>query len=316
MKKILIVFIFLFGSVFFLRNFVPPVFANPRCITFKVKVTAKNWPGGKLQIGCPGDRGPQCIGEIKNIRVGQANPVVLDRCSCFPKDNGCVVLGKKLEFVAQPNGKKKVIVDKPIPAKCEYVSKKKFCGTNGDVLKANFKLTCERKPTPTPTRGPSSTPRPTRRPTPTPTPRPSVTPSPTPTPTPPICAAPKKVTNVKVTCPNCFSDQSTDTITIQGSHVDEDGAPFTIEGQKITIKNISTDEEQSTEASPNWSFKDLPRAKYEITASEISGYSISSNPCAGCTFHPNYGGPITQTEDFVINNKLKYVDVSYQYIKE
>ena len=201
MKKLLIVFIFLFGSVFFLRNFASEVYANPRCITFKVKVTAKNWPGGKLQIGCPGDRGPQCIGEIKDIRVGQANPVVLSKCSCFPNDKGCVVLGKKLKLVTQSNGKKKVEVVQPIPQKCEYLSKKKFCGTNGQTKKPTFKLTCEKRPTPTPKPSNSPTPNPSA----SPTPKPSVTPNPSESPTPTICVNPNKVTNVKVTCPNCFS---------------------------------------------------------------------------------------------------------------
>lgn len=187
MKKLLFIFIFLFGSVFFFRNLASEAYANPRCITFKVKVTAKNWPGGKLQIGCPGDRGPACVGEIKDIRPGQQKEVVLGKCSCFPNDNGCVVLGKELKFVTQPNGKKKVIVDKPIPAKCEYLSKKKFCGTNGQTKKPTFRLTCEKKPTPTPTEEI------------TPTPSTSVTPTPS------ICPVPKKVTNVKVSCPNCFS---------------------------------------------------------------------------------------------------------------
>lgn len=186
MKKLLIVFIFLFGTIFFLRNFASEAYANPKCITFKVKVTAKNWPGGKLQIGCPGDRGPQCVGEIKDIRVGQAKPVVLGKCSCFPSDNGCVVLGKKLKLVAQPNGKKKIQVVQPIPQKCEFLSKKKFCATNGQTKKPTFRLTCEKKPTPTPT------------------------PTPTVSPTPSICPIPKKVTNVKVTCPNCFSANDLD----------------------------------------------------------------------------------------------------------
>ena len=195
MKKIIALFIFLFTSLIFATN-APSAFANPKCITFKVKVTAKNWPGGKLQIGCSGDRGPQCIGEIKDIRVGQASPVVLNKCSCFPNDNGCVVLGKKLKLVAQPNGRKKVEVVQSIPNKCEYLSKNKFYGTNGQTKKPTFRLTCERRLTPTPTPRPSGSP--------TPTPTLTITPTPT------ICVGPKKVTNVKVTCPNCFSQNDLD----------------------------------------------------------------------------------------------------------
>ena len=192
MKKLLIVFIFLFAGLLFVSYGVQSALANPKCITFKVKVTAKNWPGGKLQIGCPGDRGPACVGEIKDIRVGQAKPVVLGKCSCFPSDNGCVVLGKKLVKEPLKNGKRKITIQTPIPPKCEYLSKKKFCGSNGQTKKPTFRLTCEKKPTPTPTG--------------TPTPTPTTTISPTPT----QCVGPKKVTNVKVTCPNCFSQQDLD----------------------------------------------------------------------------------------------------------
>ena len=191
MKKIIFSVLFLFLGLIFFRFIPGDALANPKCITFKVKVTAKNWPGGKLQIGCPGDRGPQCTGEIKDIRVGQASPVVLGKCSCFPGKNGCLTLGKKLKLGPLQNGKRRVQVVTPIPSKCELTNKKKFCGANGQTKKANFKLTCEKKPTPTP--------KPSASPTPTPTG------IPTPTPTPPICVGPKKVTNVKVTCPNCFS---------------------------------------------------------------------------------------------------------------
>ncbi len=185
MKKIILfLFLILFGSLF-LKFSLAPAYANPRCITFKVKVTAKNWPGGGLQVGCPGDKGPQCVGQIKDIRPGQKE-VTLGKCSCYPNQNGCLTLGKKLKLGPLDHGKKKVIVVTKIPSKCELTNKKKFCGSNGQTKKATFKLTCKKPST-------SNTP----------------TPKLTKKPTPPICVGPEKVTNVKVTCPSCFENTPT-----------------------------------------------------------------------------------------------------------
>lgn len=177
MKKLILGFAFIFLSLLFFKVTLGEAQANARCITFKIKVTASHWPGGGLQVGCPGDRGPQCVGQIKDIRPGQKE-VVLGKCSCFPNQNGCLTLGKKLKFGPMQNGKKKIVVVTKIPAKCTLTNTKKFCGSNGQHKKANFKLVCTKAPT---------------------------TPTNTPTPTPGICVGPKKVTNVKVTCPNCFS---------------------------------------------------------------------------------------------------------------
>lgn len=186
MNKLIFGFAFILLSLLFFKVIPGTALANARCITFKVKVTASHWPGGGLQIGCPGDRGPQCVGQIKDIRPGQKE-VVLGKCSCFPNQNGCLTLGKKLKFGPMQNGKKKIVVVTKIPAKCTLTNTKKFCGSNGQHKKANYKLVCT-KDVVTPTN------------TPTPTPEEQ-----TPTPTPGICPAPKTVTNVKVTCPNCFS---------------------------------------------------------------------------------------------------------------
>lgn len=220
MKKIAILLMLAFlGSLSFYK-ITPAAFADPRCITFKIKVTAKNYPGGNLQIGCPGDKGPQCVGQIKDIRPGAPKAVILDKCSCYPNDNGCLTIGKKLKLGPLTKGKKKIVVLTPIPAKCELASKKKICGGNGEKFEKTIKLICDKKLTPTPTGTtptPTSTPTPTPTPTSTPTPTPSPTGTPTPSPTPTVCPVPGLVTNIKVSCPNCFSQNDIDTFNNSGN---------------------------------------------------------------------------------------------------
>lgn len=214
MKKLILGFTLILSSLVFFKITPNVALANPHCITFKVKVTASNWPGGVLQVGCPGDRGPQCIGQIEDIRPGQKE-ITLGKCSCFPNENSCLTLGRKLKFAPIQNGKKKIVIVTKIPDKCDITNTKKFCGSNGQKKNASFKLVCTKtpatptptpkpgkKPTPTPTTPPGATPTSTPIPTPTPTLAPGETPKPTPTPG--ICPAPKTVTNVKVTCPSCF----------------------------------------------------------------------------------------------------------------
>lgn len=186
MKKLIIGLILVIVSVGFFAYTPQQASANPKCITFKVKVSAKNWPGGKLQVGCPGDRGPECTGQIKEIRVGASKPVVLAKCSCYPNDNGCLTLGKKLKMGNLVKGKRKVVIVTPIPSKCEITNKHKICGGNGDVIPGTFKIRCD-------------------RPNPTPSPSTSVIPSPSVSPSPSICPIPKVVPNVRVSCPDCFS---------------------------------------------------------------------------------------------------------------
>lgn len=193
MKRIILtLFLFVMGSIYFL-GLPSQVSADPRCITFKVKVTASNWPANQskvLQVGCPGDRGPQCTGQIKNIRVGASDPVVLGKCSCFPNDNGCLKLGKKLVLnPVNSQGKKTVTIQTAIPTKCKITNREKICGTNGQTVKGTFRLSCN---------APSKTP--TKTPTPT---TPGETVTPTFTPTPSICVDPGIVPNVRVSCPNC-----------------------------------------------------------------------------------------------------------------
>lgn len=191
MKKILFLSlsVFFIAFLFFLKT-PKAVFANPHCINFIVKVTAKNWVGGKLQIGCPGDTGRFCKGEIKDIKPG-GKTVKLGACSCFPNSNGCLTLGKKLKFAAVKNGKKRVvIVGDQLPKKCVLKTTKKFCSSNGKYPKASFKIVCTKAPI-------------------------TITDTVTPT---GVCPVPKPVLNVKVTCPNCnqsgvsISDTNPDSI--------------------------------------------------------------------------------------------------------
>lgn len=185
MKKIVLGFFIFIINVGFFAYSPKESFANPKCITFKVKVSAKNYPGGTLQVGCPGDRGPQCTGEIKNIKVGASKAVVLGKCSCYPNDNGCLTLGKKLKMGELVKGKRKVTVVTPIPSKCEITNKHKICGGNGDIISGTFRLRCDK-----------------------PKPSPSVSPSVSPSPS--VCPIPEVVPNVRVSCPDCFSQQDLD----------------------------------------------------------------------------------------------------------
>lgn len=195
MKKLLFLISLLVITPIFLKVTPTSVFADPHCITFKVKVKATNYPGGTLQIGCPGDRGPQCTGQIKDIRVGASNPVILGKCSCFPNDNGCIKIGKKLEKKAlNSKGKREIVIKTPIPSKCKVTSDK-VCGTNGQVVKGTIRLKCNA---------------PTKTVTPTLTPPDDTN---TPTPTSGQCPVPETVPNVRVTCPTCFGDETTPTPT-------------------------------------------------------------------------------------------------------
>lgn len=172
---------------------------------------AENWKGGAVQVGCSGDSGAgapnqsqACSGEVQNVKPGQE--FRLTKCSCFGGENGCLKIANKMHLGPLQNGKKKIIIDKPLKDmpvfknnKCDVIKRDNICGKNGDRIKGNFKVSCVAKPNPTPTNTP--TPIPSVSPSPSPTPTPTLTPSPTPTQ--PICPVPDRVTNVKVTCPNC-----------------------------------------------------------------------------------------------------------------
>lgn len=195
MKKLLFLISLLVITPIFLKVAPTSVFADPHCITFKVKVKATNYPGGVLQIGCLGDRGPQCTGQIKDIRVGANTAVVLGKCSCFPNENGCIKIGKKLEKKAiNSAGKREIVIKTPIPVKCKVTSDK-ICGTNGDVIKGTIRLKCNK---PSVTIPPDTG---------TPTPPQSVTPGVS------QCPIPETVPNVRVSCPTCFVGEPTPTPT-------------------------------------------------------------------------------------------------------
>ncbi len=116
--------------------------------------------------------------------------------------------------------------------------------------------------------------------------------------------------------PPCVSDATKSYYTIQGSYVDANNAPLVLSGQRITVTNICTGEARTSEASPSWSFQNLPKSSYRVTAQEIGGYTVSSNLCGGCSFHPNFGGPVTTSVDFNLNPQHSYEDVGYQYLKQ
>lgn len=183
-----------------------------RCVGISGKFTANNkWKGGAIQVGCAGDGGggvqnqsQKCSGEVQNVKPGQT--FRLTKCSCFGSNKGCLRIGKELRLEPLKNGKRKITVVKKIqdmPAfknnSCKINSVNNVCGSNGKHITGNIKIRCSAKPV-TPTKGPSKTPTP--KPSATPTPKPSVTPTPS------VCPGPEKVTNVKVTCPNCFSEEN------------------------------------------------------------------------------------------------------------
>jgi hypothetical protein len=176
---------------------------DPRCLSFKVTFTAKNWVGGPIQIGCQGDNGDICKGGIKNIKPN-GKPVILGNCSC-PFNNrgqrkdwadGCLYVAKELKPIKRSDSKNRPGVDvkTPLPQKCT-INTNKFelvrsstpgfyktkdpglCGQNKREVEVPIRITCP---------GPSIT----------------VTNTHTPTPT-TSCPAPSPVTNVKIKCPEC-----------------------------------------------------------------------------------------------------------------
>lgn len=185
---------------------------RPLCVGIDGKFIAKNWKGGPIQVGCVGDDGgatnissQKCTGQvITNIKPGDT--FRLTKCSCWGGNKGCLKVGKELKLnPLNSNNRKTITVVKKIQDTAAFKNNSctinsdrinKVCGANGARIEGNIRITCASPVTPTPTR--RITPTPTR----------SV--SPTPEPSPSICPIPKKVTNVKVTCPDCFSQQDLD----------------------------------------------------------------------------------------------------------
>ncbi|KKQ35272.1 MAG: hypothetical protein US51_C0010G0005 [Microgenomates group bacterium GW2011_GWA2_37_6] len=200
--KALIILLFTAIFLFFGKNIVEAKFAPYRqlCVGIQGKFTANNkWKGGAIQVGCAGDSGATapnqsqaCVGEVQTVRPGQT--FRLTKCSCFGSNKGCLKVGKVLKKEPLKNGKRKITVVKRIqdmPAfksnNCSINKTSNICGSNGKHIKGNVKIRCTPPTSPTPT--------------------PSLTLTPTPTPTPSVCPVPKKVTNIKVSCPNCFSQE-------------------------------------------------------------------------------------------------------------
>lgn len=186
---------------------------RPLCVGIQGKFTANSsWKGGAIQVGCVGDDGgatndasQKCTGQIiKNVVPGET--FRLTKCSCWGGNKGCLKVGKELRLnPLNSNNRRTITVVKKIqdvPAfknnQCTLNSAQinNSCGANGAHITGNVKIRCQVPSTPTPTRKIS----------PSPTPPVSGTPAPSISPSPSICPIPKKVINVKVTCPNCFSE--------------------------------------------------------------------------------------------------------------
>lgn len=212
MKPFKLAILFSFLVLFLFGGFKSQALAldpyRPLCVGIQGKFIAKNWKGGPIQVGCVGDDGgatnnasQKCTGEVqKNIKPGDT--FRLTKCSCWGSNKGCLKVGKELRLnPLNANNRKTITVVKKIqdvPAfrsnSCRINDVSKICGANGAKITGNVRITCS-SPSPTPTRRPSGSP------TPTPTVRISTSPSPS------ICPVPKRVTNVKVTCPNCFVEE-------------------------------------------------------------------------------------------------------------
>ena len=168
MKKALLtlVFIFIFFLGFKYSSYAANRVTNQRCLTITGTFTAKNWVGGSMMVGCGGDNGKYCKGQIEKVKPGKK--FTLSKCSCPPYASGCLVIGRNLKLKndgPQKRPRVRVIGDR-VPNKCKLDVKKNVCGRNGDVITGNFKVTCKKD----------------------------------------VCPVPPQVLNVKVTCPNCVSE--------------------------------------------------------------------------------------------------------------
>lgn len=169
--------------------------ADPRCLSFKVSFTARNWVGGPIQIGCQGLNAGPCVGGIKTVRPNKT--VTLNNCACPFNNNGeqknwadgCLYVAKELKSIRRSDSKNRPGVDvkTPLPQQCTintnkftkisngfYKTKENYCGQNKQEVEVPIRITC---------------------------PGPSITVTDTPTPT--SCPAPSPVTNVKIKCPEC-----------------------------------------------------------------------------------------------------------------
>lgn len=190
--KVLILVLFVFGFLFGTHQTIEAAFAPYRklCVGIQGKFITKNWKGGPIEVGCAGDDGGRvpasqrqdkaCLGEVQTVQPGKA--FRLTKCSCFGSDKGCLKIGKDLKLEPlNSNNRRTITVVKRIDELPAYTNNNctrkrtgNVCGSNGQRIEANVVIKCA---VPTKTN--------------------------TPTPTGQICPKPDKVTNVKITCPNC-----------------------------------------------------------------------------------------------------------------
>lgn len=99
---------------------------------------------------------------------------------------------------------------------------------------------------------------------------------------------------------------------IEGKYVDENGNLLNVPGLGVTLLNKSTNATQSSNSAPGWSFKDLQRADYQITAKEIPGYKIEHMVCYNCIDKDKF----FSTSSFTLGKtNSDFVGVTFKYTK-
>ncbi len=109
------------------------------------------------------------------------------------------------------------------------------------------------------------------------------------------------------------------TVKIQGNVVDEGGSPSTTQGVTVRLfkydnGSLATATQIASSNTATWSFDNLPRAVYRVAINAPTGFSVKSNVCNDCTFHPNYSGTGTEILDFQSNLQSNMSDISFQII--
>lgn len=98
---------------------------------------------------------------------------------------------------------------------------------------------------------------------------------------------------------------------IRGMYVGQDGfSTISLPGQKVTVVNDSTGFSQSTTASPQWSFTNLPEGTYSIFTNNISGYTIQHQVCFGCLNQDRF---FTGNTFGASVNHTRYLGVTFKY---
>lgn len=192
----IICFIFLFGILFYFTRYSVHALDPYRslCVGIQGRFNADStWRGGSIQVGCAGDDGQAapsqsqaCPGEVQSIRPGQVYR--LTKCSCFGSDRGCLKIGSELRLEPLKDGKRSITVVRKIEDiaafknnSCSINRTGEICGSNGQQINANIKITCNQLiSTKSVSSGASAS----------------------------NCPTPSKVTNVRINCPNCFDAAS------------------------------------------------------------------------------------------------------------